>query len=139
MYYRKERDKYILYMKKGEFVTDSLKKFAKEVEIQGGAILGIGAISDPTLSYFNARTKEYLSKSFNGKYELLSCIGNFSFKEEKIFPHIHAVLGSNKFETIGGHLTDCIVEVTAEFFIFPSKKIERKFDEKIGLFLWDLE
>lgn len=140
MKYKKEADKYILQFKKGESVIESLIKFAKEVEIQGGLILGIGAISNPTLSYFNTKTKDYRNNTFDGEYELLSCTGNFTIKEGEIFPHIHVVLGCSDSTTIGGHLTNCVISAAGEFFVFPTEeKVKREFDKGIGLFLWDLE
>ena len=140
MKYKKEADKYILQLKKGESVIESLIKFAKEVKIQGGLILGIGAISNPTLSYFNIKTKDYQNNTFDGEYELLSCTGNFAIKEGEIFPHIHVVLGCSNSTTIGGHLTNCVISAAGEFFLFPTEeKVKREFDEETGLFLWDLE
>jgi len=140
MNYRKEKDKYILKLKKGESVIDVLKKFAEEVKIQGGLILGIGAISNPTLSYFDTKTKDYQNNTFDGEYELLSCTGNLTIKEGEIFPHIHVVLGRSDSTTVGGHLTNCVISAAGEFFVFPTKeKVKREFDEGTGLFLWDLE
>lgn len=104
MEYRKDKDRVILRVKRGESPIEALKKTAHDLGIEGGVILGIGAIENPTLSYFDVKSRDYIDKKFTGEYELLSCIGNFSVKEGSIFPHIHVTLGDADFSAIGNAL-----------------------------------
>lgn len=137
MEYRESKGRILLKVKKGESPIDALKKLATEKRIYGGAIIGIGAITNPKLSYYNTESKKYEAQQFQGEYELLSCVGNFAIKENEIFCHLHVTLGSHEFKVIGGHLDDCTVSGTVEFFIFPSDKVVRKYDSETGLYIWD--
>ena len=140
MKYIKDGDRYILQLKKGELVIESLIKFAKEVDINTGEIRGIGAICNPGLAFYNSEAKNYITQDFEGDFEILSLMGNFSLKDDEVFPHLHIVLGKKDFSSIGGHLRECRVSGTLEIFIAPlNQQIKRAYDEETALHLWDLK
>jgi len=138
MKYKKSGNVYIVKIDKGESVIEKLMEFAENEEIVSGKISGIGAIFDPVLSYFDVSKKEYRTKEFHGEYEMASCLGNIALKDGEVFIHLHVVLSDGDFKTIGGHLNSAKISGAGEFFIIPTIEINRKYDDNVGLFIWDL-
>ncbi|MBO8151269.1 MAG: DNA-binding protein [Candidatus Marinimicrobia bacterium] len=131
---------FIIRIDKEDSVIDELIRFGRENGVKSGIIAGIGAVLNPVISYFDVHEKKYVTKEFEGEYELLSCNGNFSIKDGEVFPHLHVVLGSRNFSTIGGHLNSCRVSGAGEFFVKPLSEItiERQYNDDVGLFIWNL-
>jgi len=133
---KKDGENYLVILEKGENINKSLEDFAKKYNIESGFFSGIGAIENPTLSFYNAHKKEYINKEFYDKFELISCNGNFAQKDDRIFAHIHVVLSNAEMQTIGGHLNQGIVTATAEFYVITNGQTwKRLYNDKIGLFL----
>ncbi|MCD6399620.1 DNA-binding protein [candidate division WOR-3 bacterium] len=125
-----------LILEVGEEVIKSIKDFCAKEGIFAGVLQGIGSLTDIELGYFDLKEKQYKRKKIKGVYELLSLSGNLSKKDDKILPHIHVIVGSDKYDTKGGHLFSAKVAVTCEIFIIPSKgRLIRRFDKKTDLFL----
>jgi hypothetical protein len=130
---------YFLQLIKGDEVIQSLMKFAEEERIESGFFSGIGAFKDLEVAYFDTENKDYPKKYFPGVYEVLSCKGNLSITDGSPLPHCHIVFSDTHFEAHGGHLVKAIVAVTGEFQIITDDRLlTRKFDEDIGLSLWEL-
>ena len=123
---------------KGADLVEGLSAVIKQQHIVAGMISGIGAVSEARLAYFNAQTKLYEEKHFKENMEIVSLKGNISFKDNSIFPHLHAVLSSKDFAAVGGHLLPKTYVYAFEFEIIPfeGKSFVRGFDEETGLFLW---
>jgi predicted DNA-binding protein with PD1-like motif len=65
---------------------------------------------------------------------LLSLTGNISKQSEGYNFHLHAVLGNENKQVVGGHLFKGIVEVTNEIVLLKTDiKIKREVEEKTGL------
>jgi hypothetical protein len=74
--------------------------------------------------------------------EIVSCLGNISIKEGKIFAHAHVVVSDEKANAYGGHvMPGCLIGVTGELVLFEATgiKLSRRFDEKTKLFLLSME
>jgi len=122
---------------RGEDLIPSLLQFAEEYKITAGSIQGIGAVGPVELAYYDFSKKEYQTKNFDGEYELLSLIGNFSMKDNKPQAHIHVVLADRDFKAFGGHLMGATVAVTAEIIVSPDVyQMDRGMDDAIGLATW---
>ena len=127
---------YLLRLDKDEPLFSTLETWAQEKKLHGGYMKGIGALKDVELGFYHLDKKEYEKKVFEKEAELLSLDGNLSYKDGKPFFHIHAVLGNERFEAFGGHLFSANIAVTCEIQFIPiHEKIERKYDEEIGLHL----
>ena len=81
----------------------------------------IGAVSRATLSYYEQEGHKYVSKAFEGEYEIVSCSGNISLKEEKPMAHLHMVLSDMEYATHAGHL------MPGTSAIFAGGPLERRF------------
>jgi predicted DNA-binding protein with PD1-like motif len=121
----------------GEDLIDALNDLIDKYKIGSGIINCIGAFKEVTLGFFNLETKTYDFKTFKENVELISCIGNISYKEEKPIVHLHVNLGRKDYSVIGGHLSQpCIISVTAEIYIFETDvKMERVNDATFNLSL----
>ena len=127
-------DGFIVRCDVGDEIVSTLANFGAENKIHSGTVIGIGAVKNVILGYFDVIKKEYLRKEFGGTYELLSLSGNFAKKDNDTILHCHAVVSDSHFAVYGGHLFSGIIAVTGEFYIRPGgKKISRGPDESTGL------
>ena len=138
MKYSLDKDKILLSVDKGEYVNRALLETAKNNNITFGWINGIGAIFDPEVGYFDVKKKEYVKKIIKGEYELISLLGNITYKENQLFVHSHITFTDTDFRAYGGHLFDCRVAAAGEFIIFRGdEKIDRSYSNDVGLHLWN--
>lgn len=139
MEFKKDKNTYIIRLYKGEEVVSSLKEFAKNENILGAKIEGIGAGTNIITSWFDPSKNEYVQKEFNDYYEITSLIGNISSLNNEPYFHLHINFSDKNCNTYGGHLIKCYISVTAEIFITVLDKIERKFDEDIKINVFNLK
>tara|TARA_X000001036_G_C20356840_1_gene674863 strand:- start:228 stop:653 length:426 start_codon:yes stop_codon:yes gene_type:complete len=138
MKYKIDNNKIYLSIDKGEYINNSLLEVCKENDIEFAWINGIGAILDPEVGYYNIDTKDYTKKVFNGDFELVSLIGNMTYKEGQALIHSHITFTDINFNAFGGHLFDCKISAAGEFMItVGDKRVSRSYNEDIGLFLWN--
>lgn len=131
---RKIADGYLVRCDIDDEVVSTLTRFAAENKISSGTVIGIGALKDVVLGYFDLAKKEYLRKEFSGIYELLSLSGNFAKLNSETILHCHAVISDADYNVTGGHLFSGVIAVTGEFYIRPgSGIIKREPDEFTGL------
>ena len=123
-----------------EDLIDAIISLVKKYNIKAGLINIIGAFKQFTLGYFNIEKKRYDFKTFDENVELISCMGNISFKEEEPVIHLHTTIGRNDYSTIGGHLSQpSIVSVTAEVYIYEiAQKLNRIHDPNFELSLLEI-
>ena len=126
---------WMLTLQRGEKIVESITNFARDNEIKGGSISGIGAIENVELGCFRLNQKAYQRKTFDqSEYELLHLSGNISLKNNDYFSHVHAVLADANYQSFGGHLFEATVAVTAEVFITPFGAMPaRDYNDSIGL------
>jgi predicted DNA-binding protein with PD1-like motif len=131
---KKIKDGYIVRCDIGDEVVSTLARFAADNNIESGTVIGIGAIKEVVLGYFDLSRKEYLQKKCDGIHELLSLSGNFARLDAETILHCHAVISDQDFRVSGGHLFSGVIAVTGEFYIWPGGvKIERAADNATGL------
>lgn len=125
---------FILVLKKGENLFEGILHCANTINLKSATISGLGALDEVTVAYYYLSTKQYQTKLFAGMYELIALNGNISFVDGKRFLHIHAALGTETYDVIGGHIMDATVGPSAEISIIPlSATITREYDADIGL------
>lgn len=125
-----------LILEKGEPIHESLKKVAKELDIPGAFITGIGVITDVTIGFFDRTSKSYEKMKLEGAVELLSLNGDITWERGEPMIHLHAVLGMQDGSVLGGHLLNASIGVTGELFIHKiAKRLEREMVEEFGLSL----
>ena len=138
MEYKRDNNKIYLSIDKGEYINISLLEVCKQNNVKFAWINGIGAILNPEVGYYNTDTKDYIKKTFSGDFELVSLVGNITYKEGKPLVHSHITFTDINFNAFGGHLFDCKISAAGEFIItVGDEKVSRSYNEDIGLFLWN--
>lgn len=136
---KKTDNGYFLRIDKNEEIVSTITGFIISEKIQSGTIVGIGALTNVTIGYFDRHNKQYNQHVFDDVYELLSLKGNISYIGEEPIVHVHCVLGDADYQTIGGHLFSGTVAVTGEVFIQTfQEKFSRKLDDDFNLNLLDI-
>jgi len=130
----------ILRLKHNMDIVQSIAEFAGSKGVKAGNFTAIGALKSAELGYYDQKNQEYRKIGVDSPYELASCVGNISLKDGEPFVHAHAVLSDEKGNTMAGHLLEGIV-FAAEVHLtqLEGPKLERKYDEVTGLWLWNME
>ena len=147
------RRKFVLVLDAGEEAVASIKAFAKQQELQGSTVAGIGAFETCSFGHFNPATKEFTRNDLTVQAEVLALNGNIAGElgqhdghedddgdgdSEDNGPHLHlhCVVGLNDASTRGGHLIQGIVRPTMELVIEESPvRLNRGLDRASGLVL----
>ena len=137
MKFKKDNGRYLLVFDKGDNLIKLLDEFVLSEGIQGGIIRALGGVTNVVLGFFDTDKKEYLKKEFNGLYELANLVGDISLVDGKPFCHLHAVISDIEMCSYAGHLFGAEISVTGEVIVTPGDRVERRFNEEIGLNLLD--
>lgn len=134
MKFKKLGNFYILNIFRNEKIKTAIEKFCQKENIKSGFFVGLGAIKNANLAFYNINQKKYYSRKFKKVFELTNIVGNISFFKNNMIIHSHITLADNKFKVIGGHLIDAEVSGVCEICFWPSRvKIRRKYDPVTGL------
>ncbi|TFG11046.1 DNA-binding protein [Candidatus Heimdallarchaeota archaeon] len=132
---------HFLRLMKGEPIIASILEYCKNNNILSGYVQGIGAVSNPSIGYFDLEKREYLVIDKNFNAELVNCSGNLAINKEtgELIAHLHMVIGDSNGQTFGGHvMPNNTISVTGEFIIFETEGINyRTKDDTFGLMLLD--
>lgn len=109
---------FLLKLKKGESLFQSLTKCAEIMNITNAALSGIGALENPTLGNFDFQLQKHKPKTFPGMYELTNLTGNITQNGV----HVHVTLGlitDLNCHAITGHLMEADIGIIAEITVTP--------------------
>jgi predicted DNA-binding protein with PD1-like motif len=145
------RRKFVLVLDAGEEALAAIKAFAKEQDLEGSSVSGIGAFENCSFGHFNPATKEFTRNDISVQSEVLALTGNIAGSSEPDDDdddgdageaddgphlHIHCVVGLRDATTRGGHLIQGIVRPTMELIIEESPvHMNRGMDRASGLVL----
>lgn len=124
----------------GDDLLDSVNEAAKRAEVCAGFFFLIGTLKRANLGFF--REGKYETTEMIAPLEIVSCLGNISIKEGRIFAHAHVVVSDEKGNAYGGHvMPGCLIGVTGELVLFEATgiRLSRRFDDKTKLFLLSME
>ena len=139
MEYKKTKFGYLVRLFRGEEVIGSLTSLAEKEKIQSGFLFGLGAVANPKLGYFDLKTKEYQSETFEGEFEIVNLTGNISQLDGKPFIHAHMTISDEECRAFGGHLFSAQIHATGEISILDfGLPVSRRLNQEIGLKLLDL-
>ena len=118
----------------GEDFYHQLAQICQKYQVRTAIILsGLGQLKNFKLGYFKPKGN-YCPEEFRPAHELLALTGNISQQKDDYKFHLHAVLGDENKQAIGGHLISGLVETTAEIVLLKSDlKISRKIEDTTGL------
>jgi len=122
-----------------EDLLESITEQAKKSRIKTGYFTLIGTLKRAKLGFY--REGRYQPIEMAGPLEITSCVGNLSIKKGEPFTHAHISVSNDKGEVFGGHaLPGCTVAATGELVLVETAgvNLQRKFDKKTKLYLWDL-
>jgi len=125
----------------GEDVIETISTFCRKNNITVGSIFGLGAVKCANLGYFDIKTKEYKTNSFDFYAEIVNVIGNITTDENgEPLIHLHMAIGDQEGHVFGGHvLKGTIISVTGEFIIYETNEApSRKLEESFNLKLWNV-
>jgi len=126
----------IFHLKYGEDIVEAILKKCRNKNIKSGFVFFMGAVQKAELGYYNQKTKKYKRIIINEPMEIVSGMGNFSLRDNKIFMHAHVGLSDKNGNMHGGHLFSATVFVCEVCILKEKGKFIRTFDKRTGLFLW---
>jgi predicted DNA-binding protein with PD1-like motif len=134
MHSKKEKDLIFIRLFPGEDIFEKLREVCRKYQVDTALVIsGIGQLKDFKLGYFKEKGN-YSPGHFKTPHELLSLEGNIAKKNAEYIFHLHAILGNENKETVGGHLIEGVVEVTNEIVLLKvNMKIDRKTEDTTGL------
>jgi predicted DNA-binding protein with PD1-like motif len=117
-----------------EDIFEKLREACRKYNVGTAVVIsGIGQLKDFKLGYFKGKGN-YTPEHFKKPHELLSLAGNICKQDGEYKFHLHAVLGNEKKDVVGGHLIEGLVEVTNEIVLLKNGlKIKRELEENTGL------
>ena len=125
---------------RGEEILEKLKEISVKENIKLAHVSALGATNDFTVGVFNVDEKKYYANSFSGNFEIVSLTGTVTTMDGEFYAHLHMSAGNDKGEVFGGHLNRARISATCEMVITVTDgKVERKFNEDVGLNLFDFE
>ena len=128
----------LLVLQRGEELHAKLQGYAREHELKGAWVQGLGGSGVMTLGYYYLAEREYEWREYSDNLEILSLQGNLAWVDGEPFWHIHGSFGDRDFTSIGGHVKEMTVGLTCELLITPlDTPLTRTFDDETGLKLLD--
>ena len=140
MEYRKFGNTIFARIDRGEEILEKLKEISVKENIKLAHVSALGATNDFTVGVFNVDEKKYYSNSFSGNFEIVSLTGTVTTMDGEFYAHLHMSAGNDKGEVFGGHLNRARISATCEMVITVADgTVERKFNEDVGLNLFDFQ
>ncbi|HET7134774.1 MAG TPA: PPC domain-containing DNA-binding protein [Casimicrobiaceae bacterium] len=120
----------------GDEVVSTLSQFASRHQLTAARFTAIGAFSEATLGYFDAKKKAYEKIPVREQVEVLSLIGDVALDGVEPKIHAHVVVGKRDGSAHGGHLLEARVRPTLEVMLVESPaRLARVYDPDSGLAL----
>ena len=136
MDYRRFENKIVVRIDKGEEIIEKMLEVCKKENVLLANVNALGAVGEFEVGLFKTGEKKYYSTVHKGDFEIVSLTGSITTKDGELYHHIHMSADSEN-KVYGGHLNYAKVSATCEMFIdILNGKVERKFDEEIGLNLF---
>lgn len=149
---------YLLRLDSGMELHEEVERFCDAQGIGAAWVNALGSSQEVELAFYNPEKKEYETKVFSERLEIVTVAGNVSLKPQesgvaqegrdpdllhlkgdfsntkKPFLHIHGTFSRPSMEVVGGHIVRCLISATCEVGLWKSEgRIERRFDERTGL------
>jgi predicted DNA-binding protein with PD1-like motif len=127
--------RFVLRLSLGEKLMETLRGFVVERRIGTGFIRGLGASRGAELAFYLMDEKRYDPIPVEGYTEVVSLMGNLSWKEDgEPMVHVHGTLSRRDGSTVAGHVLEIEVGATMELDleVLPGR-LSRTLDPEIGL------
>jgi hypothetical protein len=122
----------------GSDLVSAIEAVCFEKGIRMGTFSVIGAVTSAAFGYYEQQQKRYTKLVKEGAFEIISCTGNVSLKENAPLVHAHILFGDEYGNSFGGHLMSPTSIFAAELFLqeLDGEHKVREYDATTGLFLW---
>ncbi len=119
----------------------SIEDFCIASNVQTATFSVIGAVSSATIGVYDQKQHVYVTFTENTTMEIVNCIGNVSLKDKSPITQAQIVLADERGKIIGGRLFSETILFAGEIDLqeMTGKPLERVYDDKTGLMLWNLE
>ncbi|MGH9686242.1 MAG: PPC domain-containing DNA-binding protein [Candidatus Acidiferrales bacterium] len=101
----------------GDEIISGLTQFAEQHHIVSAHITGIGGLSSAKLGWGSATIPGMKEIDVTQKCELVSLIGNISWRGQHPYVHLHGVVAFSDGSTKGGHVIEMHVNPIADIFV----------------------
>jgi predicted DNA-binding protein with PD1-like motif len=113
-----------------------IEEFAAAEDLDAAFFVGLGAVQDAEIYFYDQDEGEYYPKAFDEPFEVASCTGNVSWLDGERFAHTHVVLSREDGSCVAGHL-DTATTFAGELYVREfDTRLEREHDATTDLDLW---
>ena len=129
---------FVARMETGADWREQIEDFAAEEGVSAAFFVGLGAVQDAELLYYDQDDEEYYPERFDEPLEVASCVGNVSNLDGEPFAHTHAVCSREDGTSLAGHLNSGTVFAGELYVREFDTSLHREHDETTDLDLWPL-
>lgn len=136
----KEKDNLIFVRLFTGDLHQNLEEVCRKHRVETAVILcGMGQLKNFQLGYFKGKGN-YTPEEFAKPHGLISLTGHISNQEGKYDLHMHAALGDEDKDVVGGHLIKAEVEISIEVVLLKTDiKFRRTLNETTGAIAMSLD
>ncbi len=130
---------FVLVLSRGDEAFTALTDFARDQKVVNAHFVGIGAVRDPEVAWFDPERRQYKAMSLSEQMEVLALSGDVALAENgQPVVHAHVVLGRSDGAAWGGHLLSATTSPTLELYVttYP-EPLHKRSDPETGLQLID--
>ena len=117
---------------------EQIEAFADDEGIDAAFFLGLGAVQDATLMFYDQDDQEYEAIEFDEPFEVLPAVGNVSWLDGERFAHTHVTLSREDGTAVAGHLDEATTFAGELWVREFDAHLEREHDPVTDLDLWNL-
>jgi len=125
----------------GRDLITSIEDFCTASNIRMATFSVVGVVSSATIGVYDQKQHVYVTFTENTTMEIVNCIGNVSLKDKTPFIQSHVVLADEHGKISGGRLFSETILFAGEIDLqeMTGKPLERVYDNKTGLMLWNFK
>ncbi|WP_254829555.1 PPC domain-containing DNA-binding protein [Haloglomus salinum] len=113
-----------------------IEEFAADEGIDAAFFVGLGAVQDAEIYFYDQDEQEYYPERFDEPFEVASCTGNVSWLDGERFAHTHMVLSREDGSCVAGHLNEATTFAGELYVREFDTDLVREHDETTDLDLW---
>ncbi len=129
---------YVARLEHGRGWRAQIEEFADAEGIDAAFFIGLGAVQDATLMFYDQDDQEYYDVEFDEPFEVVPAVGNISWLYEDRFAHTHMTLSREDGSVVAGHLDEATTFAGELYVREFDTELEREHDETTDLDLWPL-
>ena len=129
---------YVARLEHGRGWRGQIEDFAAEEGIDAAFFVGLGAVQDATLMFYDQDRQEYDAIEFDEPFEVVPAVGNISWLADERFAHTHVTLSREDGSVVAGHLDEATTFAGELYVREFDTELTREHDETTDLDLWPL-